>query len=153
MRKLLLSLAVALGAASLPGPGPLATVGPSYAAATDFSAGVDLVHAKKKKKKTSKSSGKRIKFDHIGSVKRGKKNLDIHTTVPETGLTCRLVITYKDGNADSPDDIRSDENKNCVFRVDIPKRDGALGQAAAVLYVYDPQGRVEGTASQTFEVR
>jgi hypothetical protein len=153
MRKLLLSMAVALGAASLPGPAPLATVGPSYAATTDFSAGAELVHAKKKKKKTSKSSGKRIKFDEIGSVKRGKKNLDIHTTVPEVGLTCYLVIKYADGHSDTPDIIRSDENKNCVFRIDIPKRDGALGRASAVLYVYDQEGRVEGTSSQTFEVR
>ena len=151
MRKVLLSLAVALAATSVPGPTSLPTVGPSYAATVDFANVADTVQAKKKKNK-SKSSGNKIKLDDIGGVKRGKKDLKIRATVTEPGLTCYLVLTYKDGEADSPDIITSDNNRNCVWRIKIPKRDAAVGQATAALYVYDAQGRVEGTFSTLFDV-
>ncbi len=152
MRTFLLSLAVALAAASLPGPTPMASIGPSYAATLDFGGGTELVQAKKKKKNRSKSTNKKMRLDDIGGVKRGKRDLKVRATVTEPGLTCHLVLSYADGGVDSPDNLNADNQKNCVFRVDIPRRASAVGQATAALYVYDPQGRVEGTVSTVFEV-
>ena len=150
MRKILLSLAVALAATSLPGPTSLPSVGPSYAATLDFDNAATVVQAKKKKR--SKSTGKRFKIEEIGGVRRGKRELKVRTTVSEAGLRCRLELSYVDGESDTPDDITSDDEKNCVFRVDIPRRASAVGQATATLYVYDRQGLIEGTASTHFDV-
>ena len=76
----------------------------------------------------------------------------MRTTVSEAGPRCRLELRYADGQSDSPDDLSSDEEKNCVFRIDIPRRASAVGQATATLYVYDKQGLIEGTASTLFQV-
>jgi hypothetical protein len=75
----------------------------------------------------------KVTLDDIGTVKLGKTHAVARATVGEADLTCRLIVKYLDGNADSPDDIVSDAGGVCNIYFDVTDSSEAIGSATAKL--------------------
>jgi hypothetical protein len=94
-----------------------------------------------------------VSLDSIGTQKRDRKDVYARAITTQPGQICRLTITYADGKSDSPDDVTSDVNRNCIMHFDVPDRKGVVGKAKAKLKVTGGQGSPIGTAKGSFTVK
>lgn len=102
---------------------------------------------------TVRSTAARVTIDPISSQQRGNRGVLLRASNAPPGLLCRLNVKYRDGEADSPDDVLVDSSGVCSIHFDVADRRTAIGTASAKLKVVNARGVTKGKASRSFSVK
>jgi hypothetical protein len=101
----------------------------------------------------TRSTTSKPSIEPIGSQKRGTRGVLLTASTGLPGTICRLNIKYRDGEADSPDDVLADARGVCSIQFDVADRRSAVGTADARLKVVTTDGITRGKASRSFSVK
>ena len=94
-----------------------------------------------------------IDLNHVGTVKRGDKEVELSADVNQSDLVCKFKIKFADGFVLTADKVESDKKGKCKVKVNMPDWRPVVGDATAKLKVETKKGEDRGKASRNFVVR
>lgn len=105
-------------------------------------------HDKKKAAKKKETIAIRVPSS---TVKRGDKGVEIVGKTSSDDRNCEMTIKWNDGKSTDVQKVRTNNSRECVFTVDIPRGDKVQGEASIAMKSLDGKKKL-ASASRIMHV-